>query len=300
MTSSNDDTHSSGSENAVNAVLPRENVSLPHTDPKVVTCLHPRGAPFVEEGKPERWCIITKTQRRLSRDVDSWGERVPAVVNLSAREAWGRSTNQRRCQVLLGAATELRQLCPGQYRSFVERMTTHMSASSVGGQKGRFLASSYRSEACGYSSGGKQRHYATYATKGTQRTASSLRGSRAVLIRSASSSTSARAQIETTRNVSADSVRLGTNANLGDVQTNRLVDSGSTHGGITGMVALPPLPTPSPVSPATSNISVGTGKTLSLSLKAAAFGANAQATALVIVPNGTLRSAPMLPSGVRC
>ncbi|HJX63208.1 MAG TPA: hypothetical protein VJ860_04570 [Polyangia bacterium] len=74
------------------------------------------------------------------------------------------------------------------------------------------------------------------------------------------------AQIQTTRNVIADSVRLGTGVKVGDIQTNRFVDGvGATHGSISGLVSLPALPAVCGASPGTSNLTVGTGATVTAS-----------------------------------
>ena len=73
-------------------------------------------------------------------------------------------------------------------------------------------------------------------------------------------------QVQTTHNVIADSVRLGTGVALGDIQTNRFVNgTGATHGGITGLVPLPALPAAATVTPGTANTTVATGATVSAS-----------------------------------
>ena len=91
-------------------------------------------------------------------------------------------------------------------------------------------------------------------------------------------------RIQTTHSTIADSVRLGTGAIVGDVQTNRFVDgNGTQHGGVTPMVPLPALPAAQTVTPGPTNlmvasnakttaaaggfatVSIGTGGTLRLS-----------------------------------
>jgi hypothetical protein len=50
-------------------------------------------------------------------------------------------------------------------------------------------------------------------------------------------------QVQTTRNIIADSVRLGTGVRVGDIQTNRFVNGvGATHGNVSGLVPLPAVP----------------------------------------------------------
>lgn len=68
---------------------------------------------------------------------------------------------------------------------------------------------------------------------------------------------------QTTRNIIAESVRLGSGAVVGDVQTSRLVDTSSKHGQVTGLAPLPSLPSASQVTPGTTNLTVATGKTVS-------------------------------------
>ncbi len=71
-------------------------------------------------------------------------------------------------------------------------------------------------------------------------------------------------QVQTTHNVIADSVNLGTGAAVGDVQTNHLTSgTGATHGAVSGLVPLPAIPTAATVSPGTTAITVGTGATVS-------------------------------------
>ena len=80
------------------------------------------------------------------------------------------------------------------------------------------------------------------------------------------------ARTPTTRNIIADSVRLGTGATVGDIQTNRFVDGvGATHGNVSALVYLPTLPAVCGVSPGTTNLTVGTGATVMAS--AGAFAA---------------------------
>jgi hypothetical protein len=68
------------------------------------------------------------------------------------------------------------------------------------------------------------------------------------------------------RNVIADSVRLGTGVIVGDVETNRFVDgTGAQHGNVTLLVPLPALPAASAVSPGTTNLTVATGATVAAS-----------------------------------
>ena len=71
------------------------------------------------------------------------------------------------------------------------------------------------------------------------------------------------AKTQTTRNIIADSVRLGTGVTVGDVQTNRFINGvGATHGSISALVPLPALPAACGASPGTSNLTVGTGATV--------------------------------------
>jgi hypothetical protein len=69
--------------------------------------------------------------------------------------------------------------------------------------------------------------------------------------------------IHATRNLIADSVRLGTGVSVGDVQTNNLtVGTGASHGAVSPMVPLPSLPTPATVTVGTNNLTVATGATV--------------------------------------
>lgn len=66
------------------------------------------------------------------------------------------------------------------------------------------------------------------------------------------------------RNLLADSIRLGAGATVGDLQTNRLVGTGSSHGPVSPFVMPPALPALSPVTPGTTAISVGASATSTL------------------------------------
>jgi hypothetical protein len=80
------------------------------------------------------------------------------------------------------------------------------------------------------------------------------------------------ARTQSTRNIIADSVRLGTGVTVGDLQTNRFVDGvGATHGSVSALVSLPAIPAACGASPGTSNLTVGTGATVVAS--AGAFAA---------------------------
>jgi RHS repeat-associated protein len=71
-------------------------------------------------------------------------------------------------------------------------------------------------------------------------------------------------QVQTTHNVIADSVNLGTGAAVGDVQTNHLTSgTGASHGAVSGLVSLPAIPTAATVSAGTTAINVTTGATVS-------------------------------------
>jgi YD repeat-containing protein len=73
-------------------------------------------------------------------------------------------------------------------------------------------------------------------------------------------------QVQTTHNIIAASVNLGTGAHVGDVQTSHLVSgTGATHGNVSALVALPALPAAAAVSPGTTNLTVATGATVSTS-----------------------------------
>jgi hypothetical protein len=73
-------------------------------------------------------------------------------------------------------------------------------------------------------------------------------------------------KIQSTHNLIADSVRLGSGVTVGDVQTNHFTDgSGAKHGSVTGLVTLPALPTAASVSPGSSNLTLGSGATVSAS-----------------------------------
>src|SRR5262249_14707872 len=68
--------------------------------------------------------------------------------------------------------------------------------------------------------------------------------------------------VQTTHAVIADSVRLNTNAQVGDLQANHLVNpNAGTHGSVTPLVPLPALPAPAAVTPGTANLTVAGGKT---------------------------------------
>ncbi len=70
-------------------------------------------------------------------------------------------------------------------------------------------------------------------------------------------------QVQTTHNIIAASVNLGTGAQVGDVQTSHLVSgTGSTHGSVSALVPLPALPAAAAVSPGTTNLTVATGATV--------------------------------------
>ena len=74
------------------------------------------------------------------------------------------------------------------------------------------------------------------------------------------------AVVQTTHNVIADSVRLNSGAQVGDLQVNRLVNpNAGTHGAVTAAVPLPALPTPAAVTPGTTNLTVAGGKTVAAS-----------------------------------
>ena len=71
-------------------------------------------------------------------------------------------------------------------------------------------------------------------------------------------------QVQTSHNVIADSVRLGTGDSTGDIQTNRFVNgTGTTHGGVTALVPLPSLPAVAAVTVGTTALTVATGATVS-------------------------------------
>jgi hypothetical protein len=73
-------------------------------------------------------------------------------------------------------------------------------------------------------------------------------------------------QVQTTHNIIAASVNLGTGAQVGDVQTSHLVTgTGATHGGVSALVPLPALPVAAAVSAGTTNLTVATGATVSAS-----------------------------------
>ena len=73
-------------------------------------------------------------------------------------------------------------------------------------------------------------------------------------------------QIQTSRNVIADSVRLGTGVVTGDIQTNHLTPgTGGSHGGVTALVPLPALPAVASVTAGTTNLTVATGATVTAS-----------------------------------
>ncbi len=73
-------------------------------------------------------------------------------------------------------------------------------------------------------------------------------------------------QVQATRNVIADSVRLGTGVVVGDVQTNRFTGgTGGSHGSVTPLVPLPALPPLAAVTPGTMNLTVPTGGTVTAS-----------------------------------
>ncbi|MFZ5891255.1 MAG: lamin tail domain-containing protein [Myxococcota bacterium] len=73
-------------------------------------------------------------------------------------------------------------------------------------------------------------------------------------------------KLPTSRNVIADSIRLGTGAVVGDLQTNRLIQgSGAVRGSVSALVPLPALPAAAPVTAATNGLTVKTGATLSVS-----------------------------------
>ena len=73
-------------------------------------------------------------------------------------------------------------------------------------------------------------------------------------------------QTQTTHNIIADSVRLGTGVTVGDIQTNRFVNGvGATHGTVSGLVPLPAVPAACGASPGTANLTVGTGATVTAS-----------------------------------
>jgi hypothetical protein len=68
------------------------------------------------------------------------------------------------------------------------------------------------------------------------------------------------AKVEPSHSLIADSIRLGTGVAVGDVQTNRLVSgTGATHGAVSGLVALPAIPSASPVLSGTRDLAVATG-----------------------------------------
>ena len=73
-------------------------------------------------------------------------------------------------------------------------------------------------------------------------------------------------QTQTTHNIIADSVQLGTGDTVGDIQTNRFINGvGTTHGKISALVPLPALPAACGASPGSSNLTVGTGATVTAS-----------------------------------
>jgi RHS repeat-associated protein len=73
-------------------------------------------------------------------------------------------------------------------------------------------------------------------------------------------------QVQTTHNIIAASVNLGTGAHVGDVQTSHLVTgTGATHGGVSALVPLPALPAAATVSPGSANLTVATGATTTAS-----------------------------------
>jgi RHS repeat-associated protein len=73
-------------------------------------------------------------------------------------------------------------------------------------------------------------------------------------------------QVQTTHNIIAASVNLGTGAHVGDVQTSHLVTgTGATHGGVSALVPLPALPVAATVSPGSANLTVATGATTTAS-----------------------------------
>ena len=69
------------------------------------------------------------------------------------------------------------------------------------------------------------------------------------------------ARISTNRSLLGDSVLLGGEAIVGDVQTNQLVDLGAQHGTVAPFVTMPALPTPFAVSPGTNNLTIADGAT---------------------------------------
>ena len=74
------------------------------------------------------------------------------------------------------------------------------------------------------------------------------------------------AVVQTTHNMIADSIRLNTGINVGDLQTNRLVNpNAGQHGSVTPLVPLPALPAPAAVTPGTTNLTVAGGKTVTAS-----------------------------------
>jgi hypothetical protein len=75
--------------------------------------------------------------------------------------------------------------------------------------------------------------------------------------------------VQTSRNVIADSLRLGTGVVAGDVQTNHLTQgTGVSRGGLSGAVPLPALPAAAPVAPGAANLTVANGVTVTASASA--------------------------------
>ena len=72
--------------------------------------------------------------------------------------------------------------------------------------------------------------------------------------------------VQASRNIIADSVRLGTGARVGDVQTNRLIkETGASHGNVSAAVPLPGLPAAAAVTPGSVAVTVAAGATKTVS-----------------------------------
>jgi len=73
-------------------------------------------------------------------------------------------------------------------------------------------------------------------------------------------------QVQTTHNIIADSVRLGTSVAVGDVQTNHFTNgTAATHGNVTALVPLPALPALAAVTAGTANLNVAPSATVTAS-----------------------------------
>jgi hypothetical protein len=95
------------------------------------------------------------------------------------------------------------------------------------------------------------------------------------------------------RTLLADSVLLRDKSVVGDVQTNELVDKGSTHGLVQGFVAMPELPALSPVTPGTTDLTVPESGTADLDCASAYASVKLREKATLRVAGGVCQLAQL-------